>query len=100
MNVQKKLKIAMLGQKRLSHEGGIEIVVKELSTRMVLKGHEVTLYNRSGHHVSGNAFDGMLTGNEYKGVKIKLVPKGIFSWKGSSIISSIMLIPSVNHLFS
>jgi len=86
VNVQKKLKIAMLGQKRLSHEGGIEIVVKELSTRMVLKGHEVTLYNRSGHHVSGNAFDGMLTGNEYKGVKIKLVPT--IDKKGLAAITS------------
>lgn len=35
-----KLKIAMLGQKRVpSHEGGIEIVVEELSTRMAAKGH-------------------------------------------------------------
>lgn len=33
-----KLKIAMLGQKRVpSHEGGIEIVVEELSTRMAAK---------------------------------------------------------------
>lgn len=31
-----KLKIAMLGHKRIpSREGGIEIVVEELSTRMV-----------------------------------------------------------------
>lgn len=33
--MDKGLKIAMFGQKRLSREGGIEIVVKELSTRMV-----------------------------------------------------------------
>lgn len=32
-----KLRIAMFGQKRLSREGGIEIVVKELATRMVKK---------------------------------------------------------------
>lgn len=48
-----KLKIAMLGHKRIpSREGGIEIVVEELSTRMVEAGHSVTCYNRSGHHVS------------------------------------------------
>ena len=32
-----KLSIAMFGQKRLSREGGIEIVVKELCTRMALR---------------------------------------------------------------
>ena len=36
-----KLAIAMFGQKRLSREGGIEIVVKELCTRMniLITGH-------------------------------------------------------------
>ena len=55
--MSEKLRIAMFGQKRLSREGGIEIVVRELATRMVENGHEVTCYNRSGHHVSGNEFD-------------------------------------------
>ena len=42
-----KLNIAMLGHKRIpSREGGIEIVVEELSTRMVRAGHSVTCYNR------------------------------------------------------
>ena len=45
----RKLKIAMLGHKRIpSREGGVEIVVEELSTRMVALGHEVTCYNRKG----------------------------------------------------
>ena len=73
MGEQKKLNIAMLGHKRIpSREGGIEIVVEELSTRMVKKGHRVTCFNRRGHHVSGKKFD---TGNlkEYKGVRIKSV---------------------------
>lgn len=47
----------MFGQKRLSREGGIEIVVKELCTRMVRNGCTVTCYNRSGHHVSGAKYD-------------------------------------------
>ena len=48
------LRIAMLGHKRVpSREGGIEVVVEELSTRMATLGHDVTLYNRKGHHVSG-----------------------------------------------
>lgn len=73
MRVQDKHKfsIAMLGHKHIpSREGGIEIVVEELSTRMVKRGYAVTCYNRLGHHVSGKEFDsGMM--KEYKGVKLK-----------------------------
>lgn len=68
------MKIAMLGQKRLSREGGIEIVVKELSTRMIKKGYDITCYNRSGHHISDVEHNRTLTGNTYKGVKLKCVP--------------------------
>lgn len=68
-----KLNIAMLGHKRIpSWEGGIEIVVEELSTRMVRLGHRVTCFNRKGHHVSGSEFDGNQL-SEYKGVKLKPV---------------------------
>lgn len=67
------MKIAMLGHKRIpSREGGIEIVVEELSTRMVKGGHSVTCYNRLGHHVSGKDFDGDAL-KEYEGVKLKSV---------------------------
>ncbi len=66
-----KLNIAMLGHKRIpSREGGIEIVVSELSRRMVKKGHNVVCYNRRGHHVSGKEFDGQAI-TEYEGIKIK-----------------------------
>ena len=42
------MKIAMLGHKRIpSREGGVEIVVAELATRMAKMGHEVVCYNRS-----------------------------------------------------
>lgn len=48
----------MFGQKRIpSREGGVEIVVEELCTRMVAQGHNVTCYNRGGHHVSGSEYD-------------------------------------------
>lgn len=68
-----KLSIAMLGHKRIpSREGGIEIVVEELSTRMVQAGHSVTCYNRSGHHVSGKQFDGNVL-KEYAGIRLKSV---------------------------
>lgn len=69
-----KLKIAMLGHKRIpSREGGVEIVAEELSVRLVKLGHEVTCYNRRGHHVSGAEFDGEQL-SEYKGIKIRTVP--------------------------
>ena len=55
--MSKKLAIAMFGQKRLSREGGVEIVVKELCTRMAQNGCNVTCYNRAGHHVSGAEYD-------------------------------------------
>ena len=55
--MSKKLAIAMFGQKRLSREGGVEIVVKELCTRMAQNGCDVTCYNRAGHHVSGAEYD-------------------------------------------
>ncbi|MBE6679123.1 MAG: glycosyltransferase family 4 protein [Ruminococcaceae bacterium] len=63
----------MLGHKRIpSREGGVEIVVESLATRMSSLGHNVTCYNRSGHHVSGADFDGAKL-KEHKGVRIKNV---------------------------
>lgn len=71
--MKNKLKIAMLGHKRIpSREGGVEIVVEELSARMVQLGNQIVCYNRSGHHVSGKEFDGRCL-EEYKGVKLKAV---------------------------
>ena len=65
------LKIAMLGHKRIpSREGGIEVVVEELSARMAERGHHVTCYNRRGHHVSGKEFDGERR-SEYRGIRLK-----------------------------
>lgn len=70
---KKKLKIAMLGQKRIpSREGGVEIVVEKLSTRMAALGYDVTCYNRNGHHVNGKDFDVQKL-NKYRGVKLKSV---------------------------
>ena len=67
------LKIAMFGQKQLPREGGIEIVVKELCTRMARDGCQVTCYNRSGHHVSGAEYDDAGK-TEYEGIRQKSVP--------------------------
>lgn len=60
------MKIAMLGHKRIpSREGGVEIVVGEIATRMAKKGHGVVCYNRS-RRGTGKI-------KEYNGVKIKHV---------------------------
>ena len=70
----KQLNIVMLGHKRIpSREGGVEIVVEELATRMAAAGHKVTCLNRAGRHVSGREFDEKAR-KEYRGVLIKTVP--------------------------
>lgn len=69
------MKIAMIGHKRIpSREGGIEIVVTELSKRMSKLGNSVTAYNRAGAHVSGSQFHTAEKLKEYEGVKIVTVP--------------------------
>ena len=76
----------MFGQKRIpSREGGVEIVVEELCTRMVVQGHNVTCYNRGGHHVSGSEYDSKRL-KEYKGIKLKTVPT--IEKKGLAAVSS------------
>ena len=78
------LNIAMLGHKHvLSREGGIEIVVYELATRMAAKGHRVTCYDRSMKHVSGFELDKR---KEYKGIKI--VPVWTIERRGLAAVTS------------
>lgn len=79
------LKIAMFGHKRWSREGGVEIVVKELCTRMAQQGCEVTCYNRSGHRVSGAEYDDVGK-TDYKGITQKYVPT--IEKKGLAAVSS------------
>lgn len=70
------MKIAMIGHKRIpSREGGVEIVVEELSTRLVKDGYEVDVYNRKGKNVQDkNADKENKKLKEYKGVKIISIP--------------------------
>ncbi|MBU3180680.1 glycosyltransferase family 4 protein [Clostridium psychrophilum] len=57
----------MIGHKRVpSREGGVEIVVEELSTRMAIVGHHVDIYNRYYKKVK--------TGKNYKGTRIITIP--------------------------
>lgn len=89
---EKIMNIVMLGHKRIpSREGGVEIVVEELSTRMVKLGHDVTCYNRKGKHVMDkNIKEESL--KEYKGVHLKSVftiDKKGFAAMSASFFASI-----------
>lgn len=54
----KKFKIAMIGHKRIPlREGGVKIVVEEISKRLVKQVHVVHAYNRKGKHVSGKEYE-------------------------------------------
>lgn len=68
------MKIAMIGHKRIpSREGGVEIVVEELATRLVNKNYEVDVYNRKGNNVSDKNIK-MQKIKEYKGARIFTIP--------------------------
>ena len=70
------MKIAMIGHKRIpSREGGVEIVVEELATRLVKDRYKVDVYNRKGKNVQDkNADKENKKIKEYKGVKIITIP--------------------------
>ena len=52
------MKIAIIGHKRIpSREGGVEVVVEELATRLVENGHQVDVYNRKGKNVQDKNAD-------------------------------------------
>ena len=82
--MEETIRLAMFGHKRLSREGGIEIVVKELCTRMAKKGCKITVYNRKGHHVSGASYDTKET--EYTNIRQVSVPT--IDKKGLAAVSS------------
>ncbi|WP_289836313.1 glycosyltransferase family 4 protein [Collinsella ihumii] len=75
----------MIGQKRTgSREGGIEVVVTELATRMAALGHEVICYDRSGTDVNGNPAP--TEPYEYEGVRV--VPVRTVDVKGLAALTS------------
>lgn len=73
---QRPMRIAMIGHKRIpSREGGVEVVVQELATRMTRKGYQIEAYNRSGYHVSGKEYDrGHGHGKYYQNIRIITIP--------------------------
>ena len=76
--------IVHFGQKHtFSREGGIEVVVNELATRMAARGHEVICYDRTSKRVSGAALN---IPRDTKGVKI--VPVWTIDRKGLAALTS------------
>lgn len=80
------MRIAMIGHKRYgSREGGVEVVVTELSRRMATLGHEVTCYDRSGADVMTGEF----TGSSERFVDgVRIVPVRTIDKKGLAALSS------------
>ena len=74
----------MFGQKRLSREGGIELIVKELCIRMAQKGCEVTCYNRSSYQARGTELDSQ----ELHEMKIKQKNVPTIERKGIAAVSA------------
>lgn len=70
------MKIAMIGHKCIpSREGGVEIVVEELSTRLVKRGYQVDVYNRKGRNIQDkNADKENRKIKKYKGINIITIP--------------------------
>ena len=91
------MKIAMIGQKRIpSREGGVEIVVEELSTRLVNLGYEVICYNRSGKYSLDENIN-IDNSREYKGVK--LIKCFTIDKKGLAALTS-SFVATIKALFS
>lgn len=79
------MRIAMIGQKRTgSREGGIEVVVTELATRMAALGHEVTCYDRRGTDVNGNP----APTESYECEGVHIVPVKTVDAKGLAALTS------------
>lgn len=88
------MKIAMIGHKRIpSREGGVEIVVEELTKGLSCLGHNVDVYNRMGNNVQDKHADSKDSIVD-KNIKIFTVPtvnkKGIDAFF-YSVIASIII---------
>lgn len=70
------MRISMIGHKRIpSREGGVEVVVEELSTRLVKDGYDVDVYNRKGKNVQDKEADKEKRKlKKYKGIKLITIP--------------------------
>jgi glycosyltransferase involved in cell wall biosynthesis len=58
------MRIAMLGVKTLPSASGVEKVVEEIGSRLVQRGHEVTVFTRA--HLAGTTLP-----SEYRGIRVR-----------------------------
>src|SRR5262249_45154581 len=80
--MRKKLKVAMIGIKAIpARNGGFETAVDEIARGIVVNGHDVTVYNRSGM----SSFEG----DEYEGVRLVTLPT-IKSKNFSTIVHALL----------
>ena len=92
------MKIAMIGHKRIpSREGGVEIVVSELSKRMVKRGHTVVAYNRKSEHIAGKEHEIAKDLDLWEGVKLKWIPTPNSSKLNAIVYSFLSTIDAVFH---
>lgn len=92
------MKIAMIGHKRIpSREGGVEIVVSELSKRMVKRGHTVVAYNRKSEHIAGKEHEIAKDLDLWEGVKLKWIPTLNSSKLNAIVYSFLSTIDAVFH---
>lgn len=90
--IKEKLKIAQIGHKRLyGREGGIEIVVEEISKRLVALGHEVDAYDRSGNHIAGEAYNAEKKNDGINIIKIPTIQRKGFAALVYSFLASIVV---------
>ena len=60
------MKIAMIGHKRIpGREGGIEVVVEELTTRMVEKGNVGSISKKEWPLMEGERFSRSMSGHNF-----------------------------------
>lgn len=91
-NRPKKMRLAILGTRGIpANYGGFETFAEELSTRLVDRGHDVTVYCRS-HHV-----DRELT--EYKGVKLRILPTIKHKYLDTIVHTVFSAVNSMNKRF-
>ncbi len=82
-----KLKIAALGAKGIPHPGGIELVMEEIGSRLVKKGHRFDIFVRK-HYMIDKPF------NNYKGIGLPRSP-GLHNKYFDAMSHSASAIPNI-----
>lgn len=96
------MRIAMIGHKRYgSREGGVEVVVTELSRRMAAGGHKVTCYDRGGADImTGDSGGGDRTVDGVRVMPVRTIDTRGLAALSSSFFATIKAIqqrPDVIH---